>query len=314
MEVKDYNSLSTAELRERIVKAKQKKSAVLLVHNYQTQDVQAAADYLGDSLGLAREAEKVDASIIVFCGVDFMAETAKILNPNKKVLLPDLRAACPMAAMIDAETLREAKKKYPEAVVVTYINSTAEVKALSDICCTSGNAIQVVKSLGNRQILFTPDKNLALYCQAKTGADIIPWQGHCYVHDNFKVSHLETAKAAHPDALFIAHPECRREVLELADVITSTSGMVGYIDDHQALIRDRGVIVGTEIGLVEQLIVNYPELPIFPLSPTGICATMKLTTLPKIAWCLENETNEILLNESIRQQAYNAVKRMLEIG
>jgi len=314
MDLQEYNSLSTTELKSRIAKTKKEKNAVLLVHNYQTQDVQAVADFLGDSLGLARKAETVDADLIVFCGVDFMAETAKILNPDKKVLLPDLRAGCPMAAMIDGETLRAEKEKHPDAVVVTYVNSTAEVKALSDICCTSSNAVKIVQSLGDKEILFTPDRNLALYCKSQTGANIIPWQGHCYVHDNFKVRDVEEAKASHSDALFIAHPECRSQVLELADVITSTSGMVNYIAENQKLIQEKGIIVGTEIGLVEQLIANFPDLPIFPLTQTGICATMKLTTLPKVAWCLEHELNEILLDETIRQQAYTAVKRMLEIG
>ena len=312
--MRDYATLSTQELQDRIIRAKKDKNAVLLVHNYQRLNVQEVADFLGDSLGLAREATSTDADLIVFCGVDFMAETAKILNPEKRVLLPDLRADCPMARMVDAEALKEVKKQFPDAIVVTYVNSTAEVKALSDICCTSSNALKVIESIGDRKILFTPDRNLANYCKDQTGADIIPWEGHCYVHDEFRAEDVKTAKAEHPDAIVIAHPECRGEVLELADVVASTTGMVNYVRDHQEEIRKRGIIIGTEIGLVEQLDQANPDLPIFPLTSNAICATMKLTNLAKLAWCIENETNEIILDEEVRQKAYTAVKRMLEIG
>ncbi len=313
-DIREYFILPADELSERIRRAKKEKNTVLLVHNYQRLEIQALADFLGDSLGLAREATRTDAEKIVFCGVDFMAETAKILNPEKKVFLPDRRANCPMAAMIDASALKEAKKKYPDATVVTYVNSTAEVKALSDICCTSSNAVMVVRSLGDRQILFTPDRNLALYCQEQTGADVIPWEGHCYVHDNFTVDDVINGKKEHPGALLIAHPECRMEVLNKADLVASTSGMVNYVRDHQDEIREHGVIIGTEIGLVEQIDQDNPDVPVFPLASTAVCATMKLTTLAKVAWCIENETNEIILDDEIRKQAYNAVKRMLEIG
>ena len=314
MDLKDYYRLPSDELRSRIDRARRAKGAVLLVHNYQRLEVQRIADFLGDSLGLAHEATNTDAKLIVFCGVDFMAETAKILNPEKKVLLPDLRADCPMAQMIDAETLMETKKRYPEAVVVTYVNSTAEVKALSDICCTSSNALRVVRSLGDKQILFTPDANLAEYCREMTGANIIPWQGYCYVHDQFRKVDVDDAKREHPGAIFIAHPECRMEVLALADRVASTTGMVNFVFEHQEEIRRRGIIVGTEIGLVEQLGAAYPDLPIFPLTSSAVCATQKLTDLAKIAWCIETESNEIILDEKVRSRAYNAVKRMLELS
>ncbi len=313
MDSREYSTLSNVELIARIKRAKVEKNAVLLVHNYQRLEVQEIADFLGDSLGLAREASRTDAVMIVFCGVDFMAETAKILNPEKRVFLPDKRAGCPMAAMIDAETLKAAKEKYPDAVVVTYVNSTAEVKALSDICCTSSNAIKVIKSIGDRQILFTPDRNLAIYCKEQTGADIIPWEGHCYVHDEFRVRDIEEARNSHPDAILVAHPECRMEVLNKADVVASTSGMVRYVQEHQEEIRSRGIVIGTEIGLVEQIAKDHADLPVYPLTSSAICATMKLTTLAKVAWCIENEINEITLDEGVRKQAYNAVKRMLEI-
>ncbi|HEX7344228.1 MAG TPA: quinolinate synthase NadA [bacterium] len=314
MDLREYSLLSIEELERRIRRAREEKNAVLLVHNYQRLEVQRVADYLGDSLGLAQEAARTQAAMIIFCGVDFMAETAKILNPGKRVLFPDLRAGCPMARMINADSLREAKQKYPKAVVVTYVNSTAEVKALSDICCTSTNAVKIVKWLGDRQILFTPDRNLAEYCRQQTGADIIPWPGHCYVHDEFRPADVETARREHPGALFIAHPECRPEVIALADKVSSTTGMADYVRDHRDQIAKIGIIIGTEIGLVEQLQARYPKLPIFALTSGAVCATQKLTTLSKVAWCLENEMNEITLDEEIRRQAYGAVKRMIELS
>ncbi len=312
-ELSDYERMSPEELRDRILKARREKNAVLLVHNYQRMEVQGLADFLGDSLGLSIEAARSDASLIVFCGVDFMAESAKILSPDKKVVIPDRRANCPMALMVDIEILRDLKRKHPDALVVTYVNSTAEVKAESDICCTSSNAVEVVRSLGNRKIIFTPDRNLAMYVQSQTGADIIPWEGFCYVHDNFTRNHLEQALREHPGALFIAHPECRMEVLERADLVTSTSGMVHWTEDNLDLIEQRGVIIGTEIGLVEQLQQRFPESKIYPLSSGGICRTMKLTTLPKVCWAIEKEQYEIDVPRNIREKAYQALKRMIDI-
>jgi quinolinate synthase len=313
-DVREYSLLPNAELTARIKKAKAQKNAVLLVHNYQRREVQEIADFLGDSLGLSQEAAHTDAAVIVFCGVHFMAETAKILNPSKTVLLPDARAGCPMAEMINADSLKKARLQYPDAVVVTYINSTAEVKALSDICCTSTNAVKVVKSVGSRRILFTPDRNLAEYCRQQTGADIIPWAGFCYVHNEFRARDVEAAKAEHPRALFVAHPECREEVLKSADEILSTTGMAKFVREHAEEIRHRGVIIGTEVGLIEQLKSDLPDMPIFPLTASALCATQKLTTLAKVAWCLETGSNEILLDEEVRLQAYSAVKRMIEIS
>jgi quinolinate synthase len=313
MDIREYNLLPKEELAARIEKAKRDKNAVLLVHNYQRLEVQKIGDILGDSLGLAQEAARTTADVIVFCGVDFMAETAKILNPQKKVLFPELRADCPMARMIDGASLQRGKEKYPDAAVVTYVNSTAEVKALSDICCTSSNAVKVVKTLGDRPILFTPDRNLAEYCRAQTGADIIPWEGYCYVHDQFSISDVEAARGEHPGSIFIAHPECRLEVLEMADKVASTTGMVNFVRDHQSEVAKSGIIIGTEIGLVEQLNTAYPDLPIYPLTTSAICATQKLTTLAKVAWCIETGMNEITLEEEVRCRAYSAVKRMIDI-
>jgi quinolinate synthase len=313
MDLREYSILPPEELRARILKAKREKNAVLLVHNYQRMEVQQLADYLGDSLGLAQEATRTQADLIVFCGVDFMAQTAKILNPDKKVLLPDRRADCPMARMIDAESLQRARELHPDAVVVTYVNSTAEVKALSDICCTSTNAVKVVRSVGDRRILFTPDRNLAEYCRRQTGADIIPWEGYCYVHNEFTAQDVRVALKEHPGAFFVAHPECRSEVLAYAVAVCSTNGMADFVRDRREEISARGIIIGTEIGMVEQLKSAYPTLPIYALTSSAICATQKLTTLAKVAWSIENEAFEITMDEEIRRRAYNAVKRMIEI-
>jgi quinolinate synthase len=242
-----------------------------------------------------------------------MAESAKILNPDKKVIFPNRKADCPMAKMVEVEALRGLKDEYPEAVVVTYVNSSAEVKAESDICCTSANAVEVVRTLGNRKIIFTPDKNLALYVKRITGADIIPWEGFCYVHDAFTDRDVEIAKNEYPDAYFIAHPECSMEVLEKADEVTSTAGMVRWVETHQTQIRERGVIIGTEVGLVHQLQKKYPKGKIYPLFDRAICVTQKMITLHHLCWSIETEQYEIAIPEEIRIKAYRALKRMIEI-
>ncbi|NQS98531.1 MAG: quinolinate synthase NadA [candidate division Zixibacteria bacterium] len=312
-DIEEYKKLPHEELNRRINRAKKLKNVVLLVHNYQRLEIQEHADLLGDSLGLSIEASKTDASLIVFCGVDFMAESAKILNPEKKVVLPHDRADCPMAKMVDLEGLRALKKKHPHALVVTYVNSTAEVKAESDICCTSANAVEVVRSLGDKKIIFTPDRNLAIYTQRMTGANIIPWEGYCYVHDSLSEREVELAQAEYPDAVFIAHPECPMEVLEKADLITSTSGMVKWVDENQDTVNSRGVIIGTEEGLVRQLQKKYPQGKIFPLFDKAICATQKLITLPYLCRAIEIEQFEIEVPQDTRKKAYLALKRMIDI-
>ncbi|MBL7190515.1 quinolinate synthase NadA [bacterium] len=313
MELSDYKQLSDEDLKERIVLLKREKNAVILVHNYQRDEIQDLADYLGDSFGLSVTASKTDADLIVFCGVDFMAESAKILNPGKKVVIPDIKADCPMAHMVELESLRNLKRENPDAIVVTYVNSTAEVKAESDICCTSANAVEVVKSLNGHRIIFTPDANLAEYTRRLTGADIIPWEGFCYVHDAFGAIDVEQALSEHPGAYFIAHPECRWEVLQKADYITSTSGMIRWVNEHLDVIDRRGVIIGTEVGLIRQLQRKYPGRKIFPLFDRAICRTQKLTTLPKLCWSLEHEQYEIILDEDTIRKAENSLKRMLEV-
>jgi quinolinate synthase len=242
-----------------------------------------------------------------------MAETAKILNPEKKVLLPHRKADCPMAKMVDIEGLLALKRKHPGAKIVTYVNSSAEVKAVSDICCTSANAVRVVKSLGEEPIIFTPDKNLADYVQRETKANIIPWQGFCYVHEAFSKIEVAEAKAYHPEAYFIAHPECPAEVLEQADLVASTAGMIRWVEQNPNLVNSRGVIIGTEEGLVRQLQKRYPQGKIYPLFERAICATQKFIKLPYVCWSIEKEQFVIEIPEDIRVKAYQAVKRMIDI-
>jgi quinolinate synthase len=267
------------------------------------------SDFLGDSLGLSQEAAETDADVIVFCGVHFMAETAKVLSPEKTVLMPDPRAGCPMADFATGDALRKLKARHPDAAVVAYVNSTAEVKALSDVCCTSSNAVQVVESIPEGQpIIFVPDKNLADYVQEKTGREIIAWEGYCYVHDDMVLQELDRAKAAHPGALVVIHPEARQELLDRADVVTSTSGMVAYAE------RFDEVIFGTERGLVDRMKARFPHKTLIPLSGAAVCGNMKLNTLAKLAWSLDHERHEITLDEEIRVRAERSLRRMLALS
>jgi quinolinate synthase len=306
----DYAALSTEELVARIERRKRELDAVILGHNYQRTEIQEVSDYLGDSLGLSQEAAATDARTIVFCGVHFMAETAKVLSPQKRVLMPDLRAGCPMADFVTREALQRLIDEHPDAVVVAYVNSTAEVKALADVCVTSSNAVSIVETIPRETpILFVPDKNLADYVAEKTGRDnIVAWEGYCYVHDDMVMDELERARAAHPEAKVVVHPEARRELLEAADFVTSTAGMVALAEEHDALI------FGTERGLVDMMKQRFPEKTMIPLSGAAICGNMKLNTLAKLAWCLENEQYEVELPEEIRAGAARSLERMLELS
>jgi quinolinate synthase len=268
------------------------------------------SDYLGDSLGLSQEAADTDAAVIVFCGVHFMAETAKVLSPEKMVLMPDPRAGCPMADFVTADALQKLKDQHPEAAVVAYVNSTAAVKALSDVCCTSSNAVRVVESIpADRPIIFVPDKNLASYVAEQTGrTNIIAWDGYCYVHDDMVLDELDRAKRANPTAKVVVHPEARKELLERADFVSSTSGMVDLADKHDALI------FGTERGLVDRLKVRYPLKTLIPLSGAAICGNMKLNTLAKLAWSLDHKRHEVVLQEDVRLGAERALRRMLDLS
>jgi quinolinate synthase len=308
--VLDYAALPAEVLRDRIVRQKARLNAVILGHNYQRVEIQEVSDYLGDSLGLSQEAADTDAEVIVFCGVHFMAETAKILSPTKTVLMPDLRAGCPMADFVTGPALRRLKAKHPTAAVVAYVNSTAEVKAESDICCTSSNAVKVVQSIpADQPIIFVPDRNLARYVEERTGRDnILAWEGYCYVHDDMVLEELDRARQAHPNALVVVHPEARQDLLDEADVITSTSGMVDLAEKHDA------VIFGTERGLVDRMRQRFPGKTFVPLSGAAVCGNMKLNTLSKLAWCLDHRKHEVVLDEDVRRRAEAALRRMLDLS
>ena len=308
--VREYSELSHDELAERIQWRKQDLNAVILGHNYQEIAIQEVSDFLGDSLALSQEAADTEADIIVFCGVHFMAETAKILSPQKMVLMPDPGAGCPMADFVTAEGLKKLKAQHPEAAVVSYVNSSAEVKAESDICCTSANAVQVVETIpAQRPIIFVPDRNLAQWVIDETGRDnIIPWEGYCHVHDDMVLDELEFAREDHPNALVVIHPEARQDLLDLADVVTSTSGMVRMAAEHDELI------IGTEKGLVDKLQKDYPQKTFVPLSKAAICGNMKANTLAKLAWSLDHLRFEVTMPEDVRVRAARALQRMLEVS
>ncbi len=311
MELWDYAELPQEELIRRIKRAKEEKGAVILAHNYQRPEIQELADFLGDSLQLARKATEIDADIIVFCGVLFMAEVAAILNPDKKVLIPEIQAGCPLAACAAAEDVMALKKKYPDYAVVTYVNSSAEVKAVSDIVCTSANAVKVVESFPrDRGIIFVPDRNLCDYVKRQTGRqNIVCWPGNCYVHDRMTPEDVIRARNAHPEATVIVHPECPPEVQQEADLVFSTGGMYRYVKEHPG----DPVVLGTEIGMVHRLNREFPETPIYPMVESAVCANMKLITLPKLARSLEEEIYEVKVPESVAERAKRAIERMLEV-
>ncbi|MFO7773971.1 MAG: quinolinate synthase NadA [Dehalococcoidia bacterium] len=299
-----------AELTDRIGKLKESRKAVILAHNYQLGEVQDIADFVGDSLELSQKAARTDASVIVFCGVHFMAETTSILCPDKVVLLPDMNAGCPMADMITAERLREKKKEHPQAAVVCYVNSSAEVKADSDICCTSANAVQVVKSLNAQEILFVPDQYLGHYVSTRTGKKMILWPGFCPTHARIKPETIRRLKREYPQAKVVVHPECTPEVIALADEVLSTGGMCRYARRDEV----EEMIVGTEIGIIHRLRKENPGKRFIPVSEQAVCPNMKLITLEKVLWSLEEMSPEVKVPEEIRLRAKAAVDKMLEIG
>jgi quinolinate synthase len=306
----EYSRLPAEELVEGILRRKEELNAVILGHYYQRSEIQQVSDFLGDSLGLSQEAAATDADVIVFCGVHFMAETAKILSPRKRVLMPDLHAGCPMADFVTGEALRKLKAQHPGAAVVTYVNSTAAVKAESDICCTSSNAVKVVESIPRDQpIIFVPDKNLADYVARETGRDdIIAWEGYCYVHDDMVMEELAAARRRHPNAKVVIHPEARRDLLAEADFVTSTAGMMKLAQEHDELI------IGTERGLIDRVRELHPGKTFVALSGAAICGNMKMNTLAKLAWSLDHEQHEVHLDEGIRSRAEAALRRMLELS
>jgi quinolinate synthase len=299
-----------AEIVERISTLKKRRNAVILAHNYQLGEVQDIADFVGDSLDLSQRAAETDAGVIVFCGVQFMAETASILCPEKVVLLPDINAGCLMADMITAEQLLANKKEHPEAVVVCYVNSPAEVKAESDICCTSANAVKVVESLGAREILFVPDQYLGHYVSARTGKKMILWPGFCPTHVRIKPERIKELKREYPQAKVMVHPECTPEVIALADEVLSTSGMCRYAQREEV----KEIIVGTELGIIHRLRNENPGRRFIPVSEQAICPDMKSITLEKILWSLEEMSPEVKIHEEIRLRAKAAVDKLLEMG
>lgn len=297
-------------LIEKINKLKKQKNAVILAHVYQRPEIYKVADFIGDSYGLSKQATQTNAEIIVFCGVDFMAESAYILNPTKTVLIPTKQANCPMAAMVDVEGLRQLKAKHPDAAVVSYVNTTADVKAESDICCTSANAVKVVNSLEEKKVIFVPDSNLANYVMRNTDKQIIPWHGWCYVHNKFSPDGIMKAKAKHVDAKVLVHPECVPDVVDLADEVFSTTGMINYVKESLHNI----FIIGTEVGVVERLQQMFPEKTFYQAPPGGTCLQMKKTTLELVLESLENEKFKVVVPENIRVRAQKALDRMLNVA
>lgn len=299
----DYAPIQ-AELRE----LAHAKNALIIAHNYQRPEVQDAADFVGDSLELSRTAAGTDADIILFCGVLFMAETAHILSPDKKVLIAELKAGCPMADMITAADVRTLKQQHPGALVVAYVNTSAAVKAETDICCTSANAAQVVSRLPeDREIIFIPDRNLGLYVEKKTGRQLIKWEGYCPTHDYIHAEDIRRTKSEHPEALVVAHPECLPEVQELADAIESTSGMIRFCKSSEG----REFIIATEMGLIYRLGNENPGKNFYTPTQKAICPNMKMTTVRKALETLQEERYEIRLPEEIRTRALAAVEAMV---
>lgn len=306
----------TLDLFSEIEKLKKEKNAVILAHYYQEPDIQDVADYIGDSLGLAQQAQKTNADMIVFAGVHFMAETAKILNPSKKVVLPDLKAGCSLSDSAPPELFRAFKEKHPGHMVITYINCSAGMKALSDIICTSSNAQAIVESLpADQPIIFAPDKNLGAYINKKTGRNMVLWNGACMVHEIFSLEKITKLKIRHPKAKFIAHPECEEAVLAIADYIGSTTGLLKYTQKDEAT----EFIVATEAGILHQMQKANPGKTFIPAPPNNHCACnecpyMKLNTLEKLYLCMKYELPQVTMDEDLRLAAKKPIDRMLEIS
>ncbi len=304
-----FGAMTESGLRERIARLKRERRAVILAHNYQQGQVQDVADFVGDSLELSRQAVAVEAETIVFCGVHFMAETASILSPGKAVLLPDAGAGCPMSDMITADELRQWKERYPGRPVVCYVNTSAEVKAESDICCTSANALRIVESLPDEEVLFVPDKNLAAFVARSTRKKIIAWDGYCYVHNHIYPADIQSKKILHPGAEVWAHPECRPEVIDLADKALSTGQMIREARET----RKREVIVATEAGITYRLRKENPGKEFHPAKDAALCVNMKKITLPKVLAALERMETRVTVPEDIRRRALGAIEKMIRL-
>jgi len=302
--------MAVTELVERLFELKRQRNAVILAHNYQRGEVQDVADYTGDSLGLSQQAAKTDADVILFCGVHFMAETAAILCPDKTVLMPDPNAGCPMANMITPRELALAKEHHPDSVVICYVNSSAAIKAMSDICCTSANATKVVASVpADRPVLFVPDQSLGDYVAKQLGRELILWGGYCPTHHRILARDVRERKAEHPDALFICHPECTADVVAMADHVASTSGMLRFCRENPAT----KFIIGTEVGLLHPLRKQDPEKTFIEASPLADCPNMKLNTIEKMVWALEDMAHQVVVHPEVASRARSAIERMLEL-
>mgnify|MGYP001570543588 CR=1 FL=1 len=304
-----YMKKELTEFEEKIKELKKKRNAIILVHNYQLPEVQDVADFRGDSLELSRIAAKTDAKVIVFCGVHFMAETASILSPDKKVIMPDVSSGCPMANMITAQDLRRLKKEHPQAVAVGYVNTSAEVKAELDYCCTSTNAVAVVNAIVKEEIIFVPDKYLADYVSKQTQRKLIAWNGFCPTHVKILPEDIKREKKFHPFAKVMVHPECLPQVVASADAVLSTSKMCRFAKETEA----KEIIVGTEVGLIYRLKQDNPTKEFYPATERAVCPNMKRTTQEKILWALEELKEEVRVSDDIRLRARKAIDRMLAI-
>jgi quinolinate synthase len=298
------------KIADRIKKIKKEKNAVILAHNYQLPEIQDIADFVGDSLGLSIEAARTNAAVIVFCGVHFMAETAKILSPQKIVLLPDKNACCPMADMIDPEGLKSLQAKHPDAVTICYINSSAAVKALCDYCCTSANALKIAQKilLSHKEIIFVPDKYLAQYVSAQVNCNFITWEGYCPIHTDILPENIMQAKRLHPNAKVIVHPECKPIITDFADIVASTEGISKYIQES----TEREFIIGTEIGIIHRLKKENPDKIFYPATEMAFCSDMKRINLGKVLRSLENLSYEITLPPATMEKARLSIERMLQ--
>jgi quinolinate synthase len=296
-------------LQQEIRQLKEERNAILLVHNYQLPEIQDIADLTGDSLELSRAAATMGGDVIVFCGVDFMAETAAILSPHKTVLLPAEDACCPMAQMISADELKLTKERHPDAAVVCYVNTTAGVKAESDICCTSSNVVKVVNSVPQDEILFVPDRNLGMYAQRFTRKKVLPWEGYCIVHDRITPAQVMEAKRLHPEAVVLVHPECRPAVIDCADHVASTSGIIKEVCSSGS----QEFIIGTEVGILHRLQKECPGKRCYPLSEGAVCRNMKKTDLAKVRDCLKTLRPRITVPQEIADRARGAIERMLAL-
>ena len=297
------------ELRDRLMQLKKERNATILAHYYQRDEIQEVADFRGDSFLLAQKAAQTDADVIVFCGVHFMGESAKILAPNKTVIIPDERAGCPMADMVNVDGLRKLKAQHPNATVVTYINSSAEIKAETDICCTSANAVRVVNSVESDEVIWVPDKNLGHYVQQHTDKKMIIWEGYCNTHDMLTVKDVEEMKAKHPGALFVVHPECRPEVVALGDFVGSTTAIIKFCKES----NHKEFIVGTEDGTGYQLRLDSPDKTFHFATKYLVCPNMKVNNLKKLVKCLETMQPQIYVPQQVADQARLSLERMLQV-